>query len=134
MKKRHVLEFLENELGFPIDQNSVIEQIGAIEIEAPDVQETETVSTIIGPVAPRPSTSTTRAPPPDTGQRIRRRTTTREDGFSGVVAHYLKHREVEPLVRSAVTVYRSSPPRGGDRRERPTTGPLSCRVPTAPSR
>ena len=50
MKIRHVLEFLENELGFPIDQNSVIEQIGTIEIEAPDAQETETVSTIIGPV------------------------------------------------------------------------------------
>ena len=50
MKIRHVLEFLENELGFPIDQHSVIEQIGAIEIEAPDAQETETVSTIIGPV------------------------------------------------------------------------------------
>ena len=50
MKIRNTLEFLENELRFPIDQNSVIEQVGAVEIEAPDAPETETVSTIIGPV------------------------------------------------------------------------------------
>ena len=43
-------EFLEDDLAYPIDQSSVIEQIGAIEIEAPDNQETETVSTIIGSV------------------------------------------------------------------------------------
>ncbi|MEF8824727.1 MAG: hypothetical protein V5A27_00015 [Halapricum sp.] len=41
---------LEGELTFPIDQSSVIERIGAVEIEAPDAQETETVSAIIGPV------------------------------------------------------------------------------------
>ncbi|WP_380675064.1 hypothetical protein [Salinigranum sp. GCM10025319] len=50
MKIRNVLASLEDELSFPIDQNSVIEQIGAIEIEAPDAQETEMISTILGHV------------------------------------------------------------------------------------
>ncbi|WP_336339672.1 DUF5789 family protein [Haloarcula brevis] len=50
MKIRTVLAFLEDELSFPIDQHSVIEQLGATEIEAPDTQETETISTIIGHV------------------------------------------------------------------------------------
>ena len=50
MKIRNVLASLENELTFPIDQDSVIEQIGSVEIEAPDARETETVSTIIGSV------------------------------------------------------------------------------------
>ena len=43
-------EFLEDALAYPIDQASVMEQIGAIEIEAPDDLEAETVSTIIGSV------------------------------------------------------------------------------------
>ncbi|MGQ4555551.1 DUF5789 family protein [Halobellus sp. GM3] len=43
-------EFLETELTYPIDQPLVIDRIGPIEIEAPDAQETETISTIIGPV------------------------------------------------------------------------------------
>ena len=50
MKTSHALASLEDELTFPIDQDSVIRQVGAVEIEAPDTQETETVSTIIGPV------------------------------------------------------------------------------------
>ena len=50
MKISNLLASLEDELTFPIDQDSVVEQIGAVEIEAPDAQETETVSTIIGPV------------------------------------------------------------------------------------
>ncbi|WP_435366055.1 hypothetical protein [Haloarchaeobius sp. DYHT-AS-18] len=50
MKIRNVLASLEDELSFPIDQHSVIEQLGATEIEAPDAQETETISTIIGHV------------------------------------------------------------------------------------
>ncbi|SFR65731.1 hypothetical protein SAMN04487947_3186 [Halogeometricum rufum] len=50
MEISDVLAFLEDELTFPIHQDSVIRQVGAVDIEAPDAQETETVSTIIGPV------------------------------------------------------------------------------------
>lgn len=50
MKISNMLASLEDELTFPIDQDSVIRQIGAVEIDAPDAQETETISTIIGPV------------------------------------------------------------------------------------
>lgn len=42
--------FLEDELQYPIDQASVLEQIGATEIRAPDRQKSETVSTIVGSV------------------------------------------------------------------------------------
>ena len=42
--------FLETELAYPIDHASVVEQIGASEVEAPDAEETETVSSIIGSV------------------------------------------------------------------------------------
>ncbi|MGB9955675.1 MULTISPECIES: DUF5789 family protein [Haloferax] len=50
MKIRTVLESLEDEFSFPIDHGSVIEQIGDTELEAPDAQETETISTILGHV------------------------------------------------------------------------------------
>ncbi|WP_256289395.1 hypothetical protein [Halobellus inordinatus] len=50
MKISHLLASLEDELTFPIGQDSVIRRIGAVEIEAPDAQGTETISTIIGPV------------------------------------------------------------------------------------
>ncbi|MFD1598013.1 hypothetical protein [Halobellus rarus] len=50
MKISNLLASLEDELTFPIDQDSVIKQVGAAEIQAPDAQETETVSTIIGPL------------------------------------------------------------------------------------
>lgn len=42
--------FLKTELAYSIDQQSVLEQIGGVEIDAPDDTETETVSTIIGAV------------------------------------------------------------------------------------
>ncbi|MDS0301089.1 hypothetical protein NDI76_20340 [Halogeometricum sp. S1BR25-6] len=50
MKISNVLASLEDELTFPIDHDSVIRQVGAVEIDAPDAQETETISTIIGSV------------------------------------------------------------------------------------
>lgn len=50
MKMSNVLASLEDELTFPIDQDAVIRQIGAVEVDAPDAQGTETVATIIGPV------------------------------------------------------------------------------------
>lgn len=42
--------FLEDELQYPIDQASVLEQIGATEIRAPDRQKSETVSAIVDSV------------------------------------------------------------------------------------
>lgn len=57
MKISNVLASLEDELTFPIDQDSVIRQIGTVEIDAPDAQESETVSTIIGPVGQETYTS-----------------------------------------------------------------------------
>lgn len=40
--------YLDEELTYPIDRSSVVEQIGAVEIEAPDGDDSETVATIIG--------------------------------------------------------------------------------------
>lgn len=42
--------FLEDNVTYPIDQVSVVEQIGAVEIEAPDRQATDTISTVIDAV------------------------------------------------------------------------------------
>lgn len=50
MDINNTLTSLETELTFPIDQDSVIERIGAMEIEAPDAEETQTVATIISSV------------------------------------------------------------------------------------
>ncbi len=43
-------DYLEEELSYSIGQSAVLEQIGSVMIDAPDAQETETVSTIIGPL------------------------------------------------------------------------------------
>lgn len=43
-------QFLESELSYPVSHGSVIEQIGAVEIEAPDEGETERVSNVIDSV------------------------------------------------------------------------------------
>lgn len=50
MNIRELMKFLEDDISYPIDQASVIGQIGGIEIEAPDRNETETVSSIISSV------------------------------------------------------------------------------------
>ena len=39
--------YLDEELSYPIDQESVIERIGTVEIEAPDRDDSETIATIV---------------------------------------------------------------------------------------
>ncbi|GAB6861649.1 hypothetical protein ACFR97_15225 [Haloplanus litoreus] len=50
MMLNELRERLEDEFTYPVDRASVLARIGASEIEAPDSQETETVSTIIDSV------------------------------------------------------------------------------------
>ncbi len=50
MKINHLSGYLETELSYPTDQSAVLEQIGSVVIDAPDADETETVSTIIEPL------------------------------------------------------------------------------------
>ena len=47
MKINELPSFLEDELDYPIDHAAVVERIGAVEIDAPDDQGTETISVII---------------------------------------------------------------------------------------
>lgn len=47
MNIRDLSDFLEGELTYPIDQASVIDQIGTIEIDAPNIDDTELISEII---------------------------------------------------------------------------------------
>lgn len=47
MNISELIEFLEGNLTYPIEQASVIEQIGAVEIEAPNRRETQTISAIV---------------------------------------------------------------------------------------
>ena len=42
--------FLESELTYAVSHGSVLEHVGSVEIEAPDRDETETISSIIGAV------------------------------------------------------------------------------------
>ncbi len=50
MKLNELQTFLEEELTYPVDQESVLAEIGSTELEAPDADETEMVSEIIGDV------------------------------------------------------------------------------------
>lgn len=50
MKLCNMAAFLRDELAFPIDRASVVARVGDVDVEAPDAQETETISAIIGPV------------------------------------------------------------------------------------
>lgn len=52
MRVEDVSDLVREELTYPIDRASVIEQIGSVEIEAPDQEDTETVATIIGGLGP----------------------------------------------------------------------------------
>lgn len=47
VKIEQLRTFLGEELSYPIDQESVIEQIGTVEIEAPDQDDSETIATIV---------------------------------------------------------------------------------------
>ena len=50
MKIEGLQAFLEAELTYSVSQASVLEQIGTMEIEAPDESETETIASIIDAV------------------------------------------------------------------------------------
>lgn len=50
MKINQLPAFLEDEFEYPIDQDAVIERIGAMEIGGSDAQQTETVSAVISDV------------------------------------------------------------------------------------
>lgn len=50
MRIAELSDYLETELDYPIDQGTVIEHIGSIEIDSPDVDQPETVEAIVGPV------------------------------------------------------------------------------------
>lgn len=50
MKLSGLRDYLEAELTYPIEQSSVVEQVGSVEIEAPDDPDTETISTIVDDV------------------------------------------------------------------------------------
>jgi hypothetical protein len=50
MKIDELQAFLEDELSYSVSHESVLSQVGSAEIEAPDEDETETISTIIGAV------------------------------------------------------------------------------------
>lgn len=52
MRIGNVSSYVEEELTYPIDHNAVIEQIGEIEVEAPDQEDSETIATIIGSLGP----------------------------------------------------------------------------------
>ena len=45
-------EHLERELTYPIDSSTVIEQIGTVQVEAPDSSDSETVASILDPLGP----------------------------------------------------------------------------------
>lgn len=42
-----IRDFLEEELSFPIDAEEVTEQIGDVTVEAPDVEESETIADLL---------------------------------------------------------------------------------------
>lgn len=44
----NLADYLDEELEYPIDRTSVTEEIGDVEIEAPDRDDSETIATIIG--------------------------------------------------------------------------------------
>ena len=48
MRIGDVSGYVEEELSYPVDRDSVVDQIGAVEVEAPDQEDTETIATIIG--------------------------------------------------------------------------------------
>ncbi|WP_144906281.1 DUF5789 family protein [Halobellus captivus] len=50
MKIDELSAYLEDELEYPIAHERVIEAIGSVDIEAPDVEQTETVGTIVSTV------------------------------------------------------------------------------------
>lgn len=52
MRIGNVSSYVDEELTYPIDHNTVIEQIGEIEVEAPDQEDSETIATIIGSLGP----------------------------------------------------------------------------------
>lgn len=47
MQVENLASYLDEELVYPIDRASVVEQIGPVEIEAPDQDDSESIDTII---------------------------------------------------------------------------------------
>ena len=52
MRVEEVSRLIEEELTYPIDRKAVVEQIGAVEVAAPDQEDTETIATILGSLGP----------------------------------------------------------------------------------
>lgn len=52
MQVEEVSRLIEEELTYPIDRKAVIEQIGAVEVAAPDQEDTETIATILDSLGP----------------------------------------------------------------------------------
>lgn len=52
MRIGNLPDFLEEELAYPIDRASVVDQIGAVEVDAPDREDTETIAAILGSLGP----------------------------------------------------------------------------------
>jgi len=50
MRIAELSEYLETEFEYPIDQQSVIERIGSVELDSPDVDHPETVEAVVDPV------------------------------------------------------------------------------------
>ncbi|WP_049985305.1 DUF5789 family protein [Halobellus rufus] len=50
MRISELSDYLEAEFEYPIDQRSVIERIGSVELDSPDVDHPETVEGVVGPV------------------------------------------------------------------------------------
>lgn len=50
VKIENLRSYLDEELSYPIDRETVIERIGGVEIEAPDRNDSETVAAIVDPL------------------------------------------------------------------------------------
>lgn len=48
MRIKELRGFLESELDYPVDGRSVVERVGGVEVEAPDLADSETVATVLG--------------------------------------------------------------------------------------
>ncbi|KTG28358.1 DUF5789 family protein [Haloferax profundi] len=50
MEFQELSAFLDDELAYPVDIDGVVERIGDVEVDAPDVENSETIETILTPL------------------------------------------------------------------------------------
>lgn len=50
VKIENLRSYLNEDLSYPIERETVIEQIGAVEMEAPDQNDSETIAAIVDPL------------------------------------------------------------------------------------